>query len=68
MPSKNNWIALTPEQELERLLPVGQAAEMNNVSLDTWRRRFPHTIVRISKRRNGVKLRDALNPTPPEAA
>jgi hypothetical protein len=62
MPSKHNWVALTPEQELERLLPVGQAAEMNNISLDTWRRRYPHLIVKISPRRNGVKFRDALNP------
>jgi hypothetical protein len=68
MSSKHNWVTLTPEQELERLLPVGQAAEMNNVSLDTWRRRYPHLIVKISPRRNGVRKKHALNPPPPEAA
>jgi hypothetical protein len=68
MPSRHNWVTLTPEQELERLLPVDQAAEMNNISLDTWRRRYPHTIVKISPRRNGVRKKHALNPPPPDAA
>jgi hypothetical protein len=68
MPSRHNFITLTPAQELERGLPVSQAAEMNNVSKDTWKRRYPHTIEKISPRRSIVRLKHALNPPPIRAA
>jgi hypothetical protein len=60
--SQNNWIPLTPAQELERGLPVEQAAAMNNISLDTWKRRYPHLIEKISPRRSIVRMKHALNP------
>jgi hypothetical protein len=66
--SQNNWIPLTPAQELERGLPVEQAAAMNNISKDTWKRRYPHTIEKISPRRAIVRLKHALNPPPIKVA
>jgi len=52
---------LRPEHELNRVIPLQQAAEIRGVSVDTIRRRFPEIIVQLSPRRIGVRLRDALN-------
>jgi hypothetical protein len=46
--------------ELERIIPVPQAANINNQHEDTFRRNFPHLIRKIGKRKTGVKLRDAI--------
>jgi hypothetical protein len=51
--------------ELERIIPVPQAADINNQHEDTFRRNFPHLIRKIGKRRTGVKLRDAITLPPP---
>jgi hypothetical protein len=55
---------LTPEQELDVMVPVKQAADIRNVSVDTYKRRYGHTIEKVSERRNAVKLRNAINPPP----
>jgi hypothetical protein len=46
--------------ELERHVSVPEAAAHKNVSVDTFKRHFPHLIRRISPRRTAVKLRDLL--------
>ena len=63
-----NWL------ELRRKVSVKEAARINNVSVDTFKRRYPHLIKKISPRRDAVELGDALAigqpkaPEPPEAA
>jgi hypothetical protein len=47
--------------ERMRIIPVPQAAQMNNLSTDTFRRQFAHLIVRLSAKRIGVRLGDALD-------
>ena len=57
--------------ELKRKISVKQAAQLNDVSEDTFRRRYSHLIKKISPRRCVVELGDALaigNQTAPEAA
>ena len=46
--------------ELERVISLAEVAELAGVSEDTIRRHHPHLIRRLSPRRVGVKLRDAL--------
>ena len=48
------WLAL------KRKISVKKAAELNDVSVDTFRRRFSHLIKKISPRRDAVELGDAL--------
>jgi DeoR-like helix-turn-helix domain len=43
-----------------RKVSVQEAAEINNVSPRTFRRRYPHLIQQISFRRQAVNLKDAL--------
>jgi hypothetical protein len=43
-----------------RKISVAMAAELNDLSEDTFRRRFPHLIKQISPRRQAVALGDAL--------
>jgi hypothetical protein len=50
-----------PELQLERILSLREAAMLNNISVDTLRRRYGHLIRKLSPRRDGVKLRDALS-------
>ena len=49
-----DWLAL------RRKISVKEAAELNNVSEDTFRRRHPHLIKKVSTRRDAVELGDAL--------
>ena len=46
--------------ELESIVPVSKAAQIQGVS-PTFKRRYRHLIRRLSPRRNGVKLRDLLD-------
>jgi hypothetical protein len=46
--------------ELERHIPVSEAAAFLSVSEDTFERRFGHLIRKISPRRNAVKVRDLI--------
>jgi hypothetical protein len=45
--------------ELRRKISVRKAADLNDVSEDTFRRRYPHLIRKISPRRDAVELGDA---------
>ena len=57
----NNHVDLPSELALERIITLQQAAELSGISPDGWRRHYPHLIRRLSPRRVGVKLRDALS-------
>ena len=52
--AKPDWLAL------KKKIPVKEAAALNDVSEDTFRRRYPHLIKKISARRDAVELGDAL--------
>ena len=52
--TKPDWLAL------RRKISVRDAAELNNVSEDTFRRRHADLIKKISPRRDAVELGDAL--------
>jgi hypothetical protein len=49
-----DWLAL------KRKIPVKDAAALNDISEDTFRRRYRHLIKKISARRDAVELGDAL--------
>jgi hypothetical protein len=46
--------------ELDRILSLDEVAEFRGLSKDGIRRHYPHLICRLSPRRVGMKLRDAL--------
>jgi hypothetical protein len=54
-------LKLTPEQELKCRISVKQAAEIKNVSVATFRKRYAHLIERVGARRIAVKLGDVLD-------
>jgi hypothetical protein len=49
-----DWLAL------RKKISVREAAALNDVSEDTFRRRYSHLIKKISPRRDAVELGDAL--------
>jgi hypothetical protein len=51
--------------ELKRKVSVQEAAAMNDMHPDTFRRNFPHLIKRVSKRRQAVELGDVIALPPP---
>ena len=53
-PAAPSWL------ELRKKISVKEAAEINDVSEDTFRRRYRHLIKKISARRDAVELGDAL--------
>jgi hypothetical protein len=56
----NSHIKLSPELELERIVPLQQAAELQSTSVDTLKRRHRDKIIKLSPRRLGMKLKHAL--------
>jgi hypothetical protein len=50
---------LTP-LDLERIVPLAQAARLSSLSEDIWYREHSDKLIRLSKKRIGVRLRDAL--------
>jgi hypothetical protein len=53
-------LTLSPEQEKRRRISVRQAAELKNISEDTFRRHYRHLIRQMSSRRQSVALGDVL--------
>jgi hypothetical protein len=49
-----NWL------DLRRKISVKRAAELNDMSEDSFRRHYAHLIKRVSPRRSAVELGDAL--------
>ena len=46
--------------ELESVLRMAMAERVTSLSADNLRRNYPHLIVKLSPRRDGIKLRDCL--------
>jgi hypothetical protein len=46
--------------ELERIVSLQEAARISDLSPDSWKRNHPDKLVRLSPRRLGIRLRDAL--------
>jgi hypothetical protein len=46
--------------ELERHISVPEAANIKNISVDTFKRHYAHLIEQVSPRRQSVKLRKLL--------
>jgi hypothetical protein len=53
-------IPLSAELERQRILTLKEAAHLKGVSVDTLKRRYSHKILRLSPRRKGMRVRDAL--------
>ena len=53
-PNLTRWLAL------RRKIPVIEAARINDLSEDSFRRHYPHLIKKVSPRRDAVELGDAL--------
>jgi hypothetical protein len=51
---------LSPELELERIVPLSEATRLSSVSEDTLLRHHRDKLVRMSPRRYGIRIRDAL--------
>jgi hypothetical protein len=62
MVNQPDWLAL------KRKISVAEAAALNDVSEDTFRRRYSHLIKKVSPRRDAVELGDALAIGAPKAA
>jgi hypothetical protein len=55
------WARGPPGLELERMLTLEEVAELTGLSPDTLRRRYAHLIKKLSPRRVGMRMRDALS-------
>ena len=53
-------IALSPELERKKIIPLQQGAKLQNTSVDTLKRNHPDKIIKLSKRRLGIRLEHAL--------
>jgi hypothetical protein len=53
-PAAPTWL------ELESVKSLAEQREITSLSGDTIKRRYPHLIVQLSPRREGIKLRHAL--------
>jgi hypothetical protein len=58
---------LTP-LELARKIPVAEAAKINSVHVETFKKRYGHLVRKIGQRRLFVTLRDALTLPPPNTS
>ena len=55
------------ELELERIITLREAHEISGLSPDAWRDNYPDLILRLSPRRQGIKLKHVLNVGRPAA-
>jgi len=60
-------VGLTP-LELERKIPMADAARLNSVHPQTFRKNYEHLLIRVGRRRDFVKLRDAILLPPPDSS
>jgi hypothetical protein len=61
---KPSWL------ELQRIVTLAEGARLAGVSLDTLKRRHGDKIIKLSPRRRGIRIGDALHLSPggPQAA
>ena len=55
------------ELELERIVTLREANEISGLSPDAWLDNYPDLILRLSPRRQGIKLKHVLNVGRPAA-
>ena len=55
------------ELELERIVTLREAHEISGLSPDAWRDNYPDLILRLSPRRQGIKLKHVLSVGRPAA-
>jgi hypothetical protein len=55
------WARGPPGLALERMLTLEEVAELTGLSPDTLKRRYSHLIKRLSPRRVGIRVKDALS-------
>jgi hypothetical protein len=48
------------ELELNRIIPITDAADLSSLSPDGWYRHHRDKLIKLSEKRYGVRLRDAL--------
>jgi hypothetical protein len=61
-------VGLTP-MELNRKIPLAEAARLNSIHIQTFRKRYPHLLRRIGERRWFISLHDAITlPPPPDTS
>ena len=65
---KRPRVALPPELERYRKIPIPWAAAIKGISVDGFRRYYPHLIERVSPRRQAVTLGRLLAESECEAA
>jgi len=53
--------ALPPELAPLRMISIREAAELRGVSVDGFKRHFPHLVQRVSPRRLAVRVGELLN-------
>jgi hypothetical protein len=51
---------LSPELQLERIISLQEAEKVSDLSADSWKRHHSDKVIKLSPRRLGVRLRDAL--------
>ena len=56
-PARQNFPDVDP---MDRIIPLAQAAKLSGLSDDSWRRHHKDKFIRLSERRIGVRMRDAL--------
>jgi hypothetical protein len=54
-----NRIQLSP-LELSRIIELPEASRLSSLSIDTIKRRYKDKLIKLSPRRLGIRLRDAL--------
>jgi hypothetical protein len=57
---KNKPFELPAELALERIITLGEAEDVSSMSQDTIKKNHPDKLIRLSERRLGMRLRDAL--------
>lgn len=51
---------LPDELKFDRIISLREAEQISSLSADSWKLNHPDKIIRLSPRRVGVRLRDAL--------
>jgi hypothetical protein len=58
MPGTDNPEKFTVE--MKRIVPLAEGARLRGVSIDTFRRTMRHKFIKLSPRRLGIRIADAL--------
>lgn len=59
-PIVNRLLAMLPPLELLRIVEMAEAARLSSLSPDQIIRDYPELVVKLSKRRNGMRVAHAL--------